>query len=486
MRKLTFFFLFISLMANANVYYVATNGSDSNNGTALTSPFKTIAKPCGIAVAGDQIYLRGGKYSYTSSITISRSGTASAPIKLEGYSGERALINFTGISFGSQGIKLSGSYWYIKGLDITMAGDNGMFISGAFNTIEFCTFFDNKDSGMQLASGAHDNKIINCDSYWNADPTDYGDADGFACKMNVGTNNSFYGCRSWLNCDDGWDGYLRGADNVSTSLENCWTWRNGYLKNGTDPGSQANGNGFKMGGSDDKLLKHDFILKNCVAFDNKAKGFDQNSNKGSMTIYNGSSYRNKGNNYSISTTLASGKTCTVINCLSADAKVSLGNFVSQTTNSWMSPFVVTSDDFVSLDTTGVSGPRGSDGSLPKINFLRLKETSDLINAGTNVGLPFVGSAPDLGAFEFGNASGTINPIFKELNPYFSGETLVINLIQGFNGTHLCKLFDLNGRVIFQSEFNSDAKQIDCSGLEKGFYIFELTGSSGRFVSKIIK
>jgi hypothetical protein len=102
--------------------------------------------------------------------------------------------------------------------------------------------------------------------------------------MDVGSSNSFYGCRSWLNVDDGWVGYLRGTDNVSTTLENCWTWQNGYFKDGTDAGANANGNGFKMGGSDDKLLKHNFTLKNCMAFDNKAKGFDQNNNKGSMIM----------------------------------------------------------------------------------------------------------------------------------------------------------------------------------------------------------
>jgi hypothetical protein len=25
----------------------------------------------------------------------------------------------------------------------------------------------------------------------------------------------------WMNCDDGWDGYLRGANGVTTTLENC-------------------------------------------------------------------------------------------------------------------------------------------------------------------------------------------------------------------------------------------------------------------------
>jgi len=487
MRKILFFFLFVSSLAKANVYYVASDGNDTNNGTALTTPFKTIAKACGIVVAGDQIYVRGGTYANSATITLSKIGTLSTPIRMEGYTGERPKVDFSGTAFGKKGFSLTGNYWFIKGMDVCKAGDNGLAISGSYNTIEYCSFFDNEDSGLQLSSGAHDNKIINSDSYWNADPTDYGDADGFACKMDVGTNNYFFGCRSWLNCDDGWDGYLRGADNVSTSLENCWTWRNGYLKNGTNPGSQANGNGFKMGGSDNKDLKHNFILKNCVAFDNKGKGFDQNNNIGSMTIYNGSSYRNIGNNYSVPSALASGKTCTIINCVSVDAKVSLGNFVSQTTNSWMAPFIVTSDDFVSLDTTGVSGPRGSDGSLPKINFLRLKESSDLINAGTNVGLPFVGSAPDLGAFEYGESpSGKINPIITKLNPYFYGEYLVLNSGTAINDIKIIKLYDLNGHVVLQSNLNSEATKIDCSGFEKGFYILEISGIKGRSVYKIIK
>ncbi len=54
-----------------------------------------------------------------------------------------------------------------------------------------------------------------------------------------------------------------GANNVTTTLENCWTWGNGYVKNGADSGPQANGNGFKMGGGDDSKshrLMHRFIL----------------------------------------------------------------------------------------------------------------------------------------------------------------------------------------------------------------------------------
>ena len=41
----------------------------------------------------------------------------------------------------------------------------------------------------------------------------------------------------------------------------------------------------------------------------------------------------------------------------------------------------------------MDGPRQPDGSLPLLNFMRLAAGSDLIDAGTNIGLPFNGTAP---------------------------------------------------------------------------------------------
>jgi len=470
------FFLTVCF-AEAKTYFVSVSGNDTNNGLTVGAPFKTITKAISLINPGDTVYVRGGVHAYSSSITISKSGTVADTCFLFAYPGERPVLDFSGTSFGTRGVKLSGSYWYIKGFDIIKAGDNGMNIStGGNNVIEFCSFIENKDSGLQLNGGTHDNKIINCDSYYNADPTDYGDADGFASKMDVGGNNSFYGCRAWLNVDDGWDGYLRGADNVSTILENCWTWRNGYFKDGTDGGASANGNGFKMGGSDDKLLKHDFTLKNCIAFDNKAKGFDQNSNKGSMIMHNCSAYRNKSNNYSASTALSAGKILELKNCLTADGKVSLGSFAVLATNSWMAPFSVTSADFVSLDTTGVAGPRKPDGSLPDVPFLHLAAGSSLINAGTNIGLPFIGLAPDLGAFEYGLTDISVSFFNGNgFKAFFKGGNLILKLNSPAGETLRFCLYRINGQLSFSSEIkeSGQVQSFDCTRLPQGIYILEL-------------
>jgi hypothetical protein len=69
-------------------------------------------------------------------------------------------------------------------------------------------------------------------------------------------------------------------------------------------------------------------------------------------------------------------------------------------NSWnLENAMITADDFVSIVPEGVDGPRQPDGSLPEIAFMRPKPGSRLLDAGIDVGLPFKGAAPDLGAFE---------------------------------------------------------------------------------------
>ncbi len=404
MNKRLQYLILIIILFSASSYcqiFVAPGGNDSNPGT-LEEPLGSIPAAVNIAVPGDTIYVRGGTFTLNVTISISKNGNENSRYYLIAYDNERPVLDFSSmlVSSTNRGIRLSGDYWYIKGIDIKGAGDNGMNVSGSYNIIEFCSFYENRDTGLQLGGGASNNQVINCDSYFNADP-DNGDADGFAPKLDVGTDNYFYGCRAWQNSDDGWDGYLRGADNVNTVVENSWCFANGYLKNGNP--SSGNGNGYKMGGGDTgnvANLAHNFTLIQSLAFNNRVKGFDQNNNRGSMTLHNCSAYMN-GTNYSIPSLINSGDTAEVINCAALGNYGSLSGTVAQQTNSWQSPFIVTADDFISIDTLGVRGPRKADGSLPDINFLHLAEGSDLIDGGTDVGLPYAGSAPDLGAFENG-------------------------------------------------------------------------------------
>jgi hypothetical protein len=461
-------------------YYVALSGSDTNSGT-LVSPFRTIEKAVAVVKAGETIYIRGGTYNLTVTIAIAKSGAANSLISLFAWQGERPVLNFQAQAFGSPGMKLTGSYWHIRGVDITGAGDNGMKIEGGSNNIiELCNFYRNRDSGLQLDNGASNNSVRNCDSYFNADPTDYGDADGFAPKLTVGSGNNFYGCRAWKNCDDGWDGYMRGPDDQSTTLENCWSFGNGYLEDGTDPGPQANGNGFKMGGSDDKTLRHNFTLKNCLAFNNKAKGFDQNNNKGSMILYNCTGHGNLVANYRITQALATGKVLIVKNCAELGGKAEIGAFAEQASNSWLSPFVVTAGDFRSTDATGADGPRKADGSLPHIEYMHLTAGSDLIDAGVDVGLTFMGTAPDLGCFETGLSGISDTRLSMEIicypNPISDRGVLEFTLDR--NGRCEVRLFDVTGRYIRTLadrvvEPGEQRIEINVSDIRDGMYVCQV-------------
>ncbi len=349
--------------------------------------------------AGETVFLNGGTYVMNTRINLTASGTSGNEITILGQmDGTRAKLDFSSIGEGSsnQGIVVSGNYIHIKAIDVYKAGDNGMQIKGSNNTIEFCSFSECSDSGLQLDNGASNNTILNCDSYFNADSS-LENADGFACKLNVGTGNKFIGCRAWQNLDDGWDGYLRGADDVTTTYTNCWAIKNGYLKNDTK--GAGDGNGFKTGGSDDKLLKHNAVYKNCIATGNVADGFDHNSNRGNVEIYNCSVYSN-GNNYNFSSTNPLAK-LTVKNSSAIGAYGSVKAAVLEVTNNgWQNGIVTDATDFESVDSNQLIQARKTDGSLPDVSFMKLTTTSDLIDKGIAIeGIPYLGVAPDLGAFE---------------------------------------------------------------------------------------
>ena len=444
--------------------------------------------------AGGTIFIREGQYVFTSRISISKNGASGNLISILPHPDNigRVKLDFSGMPENSanRAITLSGSYWHIKGLDVFGAGDNGMFIGGSNNLIEFCSFSECKDSGLQIGSGGSNNIILNCDSYNNADAT-VENADGFACKLDAGTGNKFIGCRAWQNLDDGWDGYLRGADNITTTYENCWAFRNGYLKNGTLGG--GDGNGFKTGGSDDKLLKHNAIYKNCIAAGNVFDGFDHNSNRGNVELYNCGAYSN-GKNISFSSSNIA-NSLTIKNTISLLGNSSDGyaaTTINITNNSWQNGLIANGSDFVSLDINLLSSPRKTDGSLPDIDFMKLVPGSDLIDKGVNVGLPFNGVAPDLGAFE--SATLGLNDfeveegVFNYPNP-FTTETQVVFHTKQNSKIGIC-IYNLMGVKVFnipEKVFPSGKNTIKLNrnNLSSGNYLLLLKNSYGQNTSKLI-
>jgi hypothetical protein len=161
--------------------------------------------------------------------------------------------------------------------------------------------------------------------------------------------------------------------------------------------SGNNGNGFKLGGN---YVATHHLVQNCVSFDNAGdtgRGYDENNDTAGITLYNCLAYRNKGDNFHFTNSPITGLHV-IKNCISYTGTVAITN-ATLSNNSWpnMTP---TSADFVSIDTSLAAAPRQANGNLPDNGFFRLKAGSQFIDAGVNVGLPYSGSAPDIGAFEY--------------------------------------------------------------------------------------
>ncbi|MFB0517200.1 MAG: right-handed parallel beta-helix repeat-containing protein [Candidatus Neomarinimicrobiota bacterium] len=381
----------------AESYFVAPDGSDSDPGS-LDQPFKTLIPAIAACAAGDTIYLRGGVYEYDASVTIDKSGEAGSPIKIWAYQHEIPILDFEKAGTGSsaRGITLSADYWHLCGLIIQYAGDNGIHVYGSHNVLEQVTTRYNQDSGTQLSNGASFNLISNCDSYLNYDPANHGEnADGFAAKFDLAEGNVFRGCRAWSNSDDGWDFWEAGN---GVTVEDCWAFRNGE-NIWNDPEFAGDANGFKLGHGSGA-----HILIRCLAFDHQKHGIDVNGNLSGVQVYNCTCNKNEGKNFYFD---EHSDSHVLRNNLSFDGGETIYLEVDDEYNSW-NGFLVTESDFISLDSTGVTGPRDENGGLPQLDFLHLAEGSSLIDAGVDVGSPFEGPAPDLGAFEFSSITEIVS------------------------------------------------------------------------------
>lgn len=85
-----------TLPAGSCTHFVATNGLDTNSGTSIGAPWKTVQKAATSAVAGNIVCVRGG--TYNEKVTLNASGTAAAYITFQNYTGETPILDGTGIT----------------------------------------------------------------------------------------------------------------------------------------------------------------------------------------------------------------------------------------------------------------------------------------------------------------------------------------------------------------------------------------------------
>lgn len=383
--------------ADAATYYVAPSGNDANAGT-ITQPFATLQKAHDIGVAGDTIYMRGGTYP-VSQTTLTRDGTSGNPIKVFNYQGEVPVLDGSSATnqFSSVLYMNSASWWHFKGLEIKNSANHGlgMWNASSNNIIENCNIhhsgrLGSVGNGIKLTGTGGGNQFLNNDLHHNVSQVP-GNSDGVSVTTSA-LGSVVRGNRAWRNGDDGIDLW----NSAAVTVENNWSWENGY--NDALQPTGGDGNGYKLGGSGSGDGGH--LVKNNLSWRNFADGFDDNAANVPMSVYSNTAWENGGFQYAFTAAVAN---VLKNNVAFPSADVAGSSSVQHTFNTWNLPVVVSATDFVSTDFSGIIAARQADGSLPANNFLKLVSDSDLIDKGINVGIPFNGAAPDLGAYEFGAA-----------------------------------------------------------------------------------
>lgn len=411
----------------ARTWHVSPAGNDDNAGT-LASPFATLQKAHGLTNPGDTVLVRGGVYQTTrpavdlGGIAISRSGSPGKPIRYLAYPGERPVFDFSKLAISTtggytHGFYVTGSHLHFRGFEIrnvpmNTRSNTGMTVRNASrDTFELMDFHHNSGAGLFLSAGSGGHLVLNCDAHDNYDPTSHqGDgqnADGFGVHyQTTGDTTKFIGCRAWWNSDDGWDLI---SQEFPVLIADSWAYGNGFANSGATRPADGNGNGFKAGSSKTGI-RH--TIRNCVAWRNRAAGFYANHSSGGNTWLNNTSWNNAvafnmlastwdaNDNRTDGVVLSGSKVHILRNNIGSPNKNTNMAGVDSRNNTWDLGVVPSNADFQSVDDAGFRGPRTKEGGLPEIPFLKPRAGGGMLDRGLDVGLPFQGKAPDLGAHEY--------------------------------------------------------------------------------------
>ncbi|MFC7229688.1 right-handed parallel beta-helix repeat-containing protein [Salinirubellus salinus] len=423
-------------------YYIdAANGDNVNSGSSLSDPwadFGPIDTSNGSVdlQAGDVVKVRGGTYPSSTAVRLQGlPGQESNRIVVEAYQDEVPTLDFTQNS--GQGVDLSNSqYTTFRGFEVMHADTHNVRAHGSSCVnvvVEDCEIHghgagDSFGAGISCALGVDRFTVRGCEVY---DGVSGGNSDGIRAADNI-ANTVIEDCLIHHNSDDGID--LKGSSDGGSNpdqpalLRRVVCYRNGRDLSGSIVGD---GNGFKMGDLDKSTGGH--RLEQCVAFENETRGIGNPGIDIGVEVINCTAYNNGSQNLYLS----SGGVHRIVNTLGKGGggwDLKIGSEAEVVTCNWNSSesgnFNADPVDFRSVD---VSSP----------DFLRLPDGSPYIDAGTDVSIPYNGSAPDLGAFETSTDSSS-SAVLK----YYDGSSWVRPTDVGWHdggsfGTYRVKMWDGN-------------------------------------------
>lgn len=396
-------------------YYIdPVNGDNANDGQSVSNavadfePFDAFAGKITLT-GGDTVYMRDTGDILTPKEVDFRtlSGSEGNYITLTNYQDESPVIDFQNATFdhGGQGIYIQeGSHYHLSNFTVKNADrHNVVFEDGGSNATHDIVIenVETTQAGQGGTSGAgftalpgtgtvEDVTILNCEVHHNLQAG--GNADG----INVGSagvkRTVIKHTVAYHNGDDGFDFFEHDSGTDAGLIRDCIAHSNGRNDDGSAAG--GDGSGFKMSGG---AGTGGHTWKRCLAWYNYNSGFNNNQGDQPQTIYNCAAYDNgHGNNVSSEAGFRMFSD-------SDTAHVMRNNWAYQNSGGATSSEPASLDDsFNSWDLGGVSI---SDADFVSVTegsdaYLRLAPSSEMIDAGTPVDLPFEGDKPDLGPYPY--------------------------------------------------------------------------------------
>jgi hypothetical protein len=357
-------------LPNVATYFVAREGDDNNNGKSETTAFKSIFKAIQVAEAGDVVFIREGSYHEDNVLRFKTSGTKNQPITFMSYPGEQATIQWSGHEGGSEkeSVVFDGAdYIILRDLIIRDGPQQCLLLINAADNNYFINmqFLDCWGSGFQIYEGSN-NVVAYSRALGNYGG---GNSDGFGSVGQGGESdaNEFWYNIAGNNSDDGFDTWK----GTNTLLFGNISFENGY--------NDGDGNGFKLGSNG--ILNKGIIQRN-IAFNNARDGFDTNLGGGNL-VENNTAYGNQRHNFENARAIEAN---IFRNNLSANGSVGMFSEPIEENNSW---------------NLELGDPRFVSSDHHDNGFLSLQIDSPVIDQGLIGNLSFKGTAPDLGALEFG-------------------------------------------------------------------------------------
>lgn len=386
-------FFFIGVVTvHATTYYVATTGSNSNNGTAAGTPFVTIQKCIDVMVAGDTCTVADGTYTDVDNNGIvglintpNANGTAANPITLKSTNPLGAHITVPSknatvpTTVANIGIYISRSYWIVEGFDISGGTATGTGVSHV---------------GISFIGG------------WGS----------------VARNNAIHGIGRTV-CSES-DYSMSGVYmefSTGAIVENNRIYAIGRLRNGESGCSTMHyqhDHGIYVKGTTGTTLRRNVIYDANRGYPIHVYGGTATN----LSIYHNTMAGKSPTGLPVGQLMLASTvtTANIKNNISYDAGVGMIDYFSLTASGVMMGYNL-SDTLEKTGThNGVTFSNNLQNTNPDFvdaagkNF-HLNASSPAINAGTNVGFPFQGTAPDIGAYEFPEQGGDITPPLIPIN-----------------------------------------------------------------------